>query len=291
MNRYEQEESKRYLPSIMILIIVVVLSGTFIWQYQKSPQQTVQKHQLIEIPEAQLKSEAGIDLEKEDDGGLVDISELDKVGSEKEHLNEVLNVKPELLALKGSDAFFRQALNDVSKNLSAWFKVDDVITRYLVIINDVAQSQILYKHRDFLKMPQKIAVKEDSNGLYLAREGYIRYNGLANAIASIDVQNGVRLYRTFKPLFEEVYKDFGYPAEYKVDDIFMKAAATVIESPVINHRIALVRHSVRYKFADEKLESLTDVEKQMLRMGPRNTRIIQAKLRQLVEALLVLNEE
>jgi hypothetical protein len=33
-----------------------------------------------------------------------------------------------------------------------------------------------------------------------------------------------------------------------------------------------------YKYADPKLERLNAVSKQMIRMGPRNTRIIQKKL-------------
>ena len=39
--------------------------------------------------------------------------------------------------------------------------------------------------------------------------------------------------------------------------------------------------SVTYKFADPALESLTPVQRQFLRMGPRNVRIIQGKLREI----------
>jgi len=40
-----------------------------------------------------------------------------------------------------------------------------------------------------------------------------------------------------------------------------------------------------WAFADPSLEGLGDVEKQILRMGPRNARILQAKAREISQAL------
>jgi hypothetical protein len=40
-----------------------------------------------------------------------------------------------------------------------------------------------------------------------------------------------------------------------------------------------------WQFADEKLESQGPVEKHLLRMGPRNTKLIQAKAREIAQAL------
>jgi hypothetical protein len=63
-----------------------------------------------------------------------------------------------------------------------------------------------------------------------------------------------------------------------------------LAAPVIEGRIALVRPTVNYKFADQKLEALSPVRKQMIRMGPENTRIIQNKVRMLVEELVNLKD-
>jgi Protein of unknown function (DUF3014) len=40
-----------------------------------------------------------------------------------------------------------------------------------------------------------------------------------------------------------------------------------------------------YAFADAKLEDLDEVEKHLVRMGPRNERLIQAKARELLKSL------
>jgi sRNA-binding regulator protein Hfq len=215
-------------------------------------------------------------------------------GSGKSKTNESVEegtgaVKPTKVTLEASDDSFRKAVGNVSVSLLNWFQVKDVIRKYIVIINDLSQNQILYKHRKFLKMPQKFVAKEDSQGLYIANESYARYDQFANAVVSFDVQEGLDLYLTFRPLFKQVFDEFAYPAEYRVEDIFMKAASSVLQAPVIKGRIYLRRHSVRYKFAKEELEALNGVEKQMIRMGPENTEKIQAKLRQLVEAISALN--
>jgi hypothetical protein len=46
-----------------------------------------------------------------------------------------------------------------------------------------------------------------------------------------------------------------------------------------------VRDEELYVFADPALEALSEVEKHLVRMGPRNERIVQAKARELREAL------
>ena len=51
-----------------------------------------------------------------------------------------------------------------------------------------------------------------------------------------------------------------------------------METPVITAPIMLTQPVVMYEFADSKLESLNPVQKQMIRMGPKNTRALQAKI-------------
>ena len=62
-------------------------------------------------------------------------------------------------------------------------------------------------------------------------------------------------------------------------------------APIIVEPIAVVRPSVFYKYANDDLENLSPVSKQMLRMGPKNTRTIQNKVRQLVQELIDLKDK
>ena len=285
MSRYEQKVNRNYSPVLMI-VVVIILTVLAVWLYQQNKQDTEKEVKTIDIP----MEKPALDLGRKE--SAIDDTEL-ATRSDKNLANESVEervVKPTVIKLGESDGVFRKDLGYISESLVEWFQVKDVIRKYIVIINDLSQNQILYKHRAFLKMPQKFVVKEDLQGLYIGNESYARYDRLANVISSLDIQKARDLYLTFRPLFKQVYDEFGYPAEYQVEDIFMKAAASVIEAPIVDGRVSLYRYSVGYKFAEAKLEALNDVEKQMLRMGPENTQKIQAKLRQLVEAISVLNE-
>jgi hypothetical protein len=285
MNRYGQNMNKKKSPVLLVIVVFFIVSAIWLYITNQADHDTETKP--IDIPEGKKSAIFENQVLLNDNEEKTLFSE-EKSQNEEGDNNSDIELKP--LLLEDSDESFKKSVKGVSENFLSWFNIKHVIRKYLIIINDLSQNQILYKHRKFLKIPQRIIVKNDSHGLYLAKESYGRYNLLADAIASIDTKKGIDLYVRFKPLFEQVYEEFGYPEEYRLEDIFMKAAANVLKAPRQKGRINLVRHSLRYKFADKKLEALNNVEKQMLRMGPDNTKKIQAKLRQLATAIAVLNE-
>jgi len=292
MSRYEQKVGNKYIP-IVIALISIILIATAFWFFQSGQTDNSIKSKTIKIPQQQnmLDDKQGQSSEKLKKPTPSPSSDLDSEQKKhKESLVDRVKIKDKLPELKNSDDSFQAGVEGVSGNLLEWFKKKGVIKRFIIIINDFSQGQMLYKNRTFLSPPGKIKVKNSAKGLYLSTRSYSRYDPFANAVADIDLQKGLDLYLIFRPLFEKVYKSFSYPAAYKVEDIFLKAATRVIEAPTITDRIYLVKHTISYKYADKKLESLNDVEKLMIRMGPENTKKIQAKLRQLAEAIAVLDE-
>ena len=290
MSRYEQKAKKRF-PALLIIFVIVISAVFVIFLYQKNKQEEVN----MEIKEIDIPIEKNAQLIEEH--AVLPIDEItERIDFEKspnpirikESIEESV-VKPKMPALEYSDDSFRKELKNVSEDLLHWFTDESLIRKYIMIMNDLSQNQLLYKHVSFLKMSQQIVVKTDEKGLYLGNESYHRYDRLADAIDTINVEKGLGLYLVFRPLFKQVYDGFAYPNEYSLEDMFMKASASVIKAPIIETRISLRKHSIMYKFVDKKLEALDAVDKQMLRMGPENTKKIQAKLRQLVEAISELN--
>jgi hypothetical protein len=192
--------------------------------------------------------------------------------------------------LDNSDGLLREELGGISSGLAEWLNSDGLIRKYVVIANDFAQGLRLAEHMRFLKPEQPFAVVQDNEKLSIATQSYQRYDRLAAAINALDVSATLAVYKKFRPLVLQVFKEFSYPDEYSPEDILTKAAAVMLAAPVIEGQIALLKHATHYKFADPQLESSNPVQKQMLRMGPENTRIIQNKLRSLVEALADLKE-
>jgi hypothetical protein len=59
----------------------------------------------------------------------------------------------------------------------------------------------------------------------------------------------------------------------------------VLKTPVVEGPVSLNSKTVAYEFADPRLQSLSAVQRQFLRMGPRNVKLIQAKLREIAPFL------
>jgi hypothetical protein len=59
----------------------------------------------------------------------------------------------------------------------------------------------------------------------------------------------------------------------------------LLSTPTVDGSERLKPKGIGYGYADERLESLTPAQKQLLRMGPRNVRVIKTKLRDIALAL------
>ena len=71
-----------------------------------------------------------------------------------------------------------------------------------------------------------------------------------------------------------------------MDGIILTALEQILSAPIIVEPIRLTRESVAYKFADPEIESLSPLQKQLVRSGPENTKRIQKQALLLKNALL-----
>jgi hypothetical protein len=155
----------------------------------------------------------------------------------------------------------------------------------MVITNDFAQGYRIAKHMSFLRLEEPFSVEQDENGEYIAPKSFHRYDKLAQSIQMIDAKAAVEFYQKARPLMLQVFSEFSYPQDITLETIIKKAAAEMLAAPTIEGHILLYRPSVYYRFADLKVEALSPVQKQMIRMGTENTRIIQAKVREFLVEL------
>lgn len=284
MGRYHSTENTKPNYLIFAALAVLVVAGLYYYISRQHPvEQTIAA---LDLPEEQTPTSAEEPvLAKTSESpqniqqpSVQEQTEIDAISAEE--------VAIPLPPLTESDEPFKQDLTSLSENLNTWMNTDQIITKYLTIINDASQGQRQFKHMRFLKPSEPFTTKQDEQGLYIDPQSYRRYDELAAAIDAVDVQESLKLYKKYRPLYQQVFTAFGYPEQYQIEDIFKKTAAIVLEAPVIESRIYLVRPTVRYKFKNRQLEGLDPLQKQMIRMGPINTRIIQHKVRLLVEALV-----
>ena len=191
-----------------------------------------------------------------------------------------------LPALEISDAPLQDELQTIAPQLAPWLPGEQLLPRYAAILNDLAQTQRNARHFRFLKPAMNFPAAEDAQGLFLDPQGYQRFDGFADAIASVDAQRAVALLVRYRPLLQQALAPLGRSSEEPVEDLVNQAIAALLQAPAHDApRIGLIRHGSAYRYADPRLENLDPVAKQLLRMGPRNTRIIQRKLREIAAAL------
>jgi hypothetical protein len=142
------------------------------------------------------------------------------------------------------------------------------------VVDNVAEDVSPRKQMDFVEVSPQKADKLN----------YARYDLVADVIASIDAKGLAQVLRDIHPLMETAYHKLGYP-DRKFNDVLARALKRVIDAPVMTQPPRLEPKGANFRFADDKLESLGPVEKHLLRMGPRNTKLVQGKARELAAAL------
>ena len=69
------------------------------------------------------------------------------------------------------------------------------------------------------------------------------------------------------------------------DKIFFSALEGISKTPDFPERVLLKRPVVMYEYIDPEYEALSAFQKQILRTGPRNSRLIKKKAREIEFAL------
>ena len=151
-------------------------------------------------------------------------------------------------------------------------------------MTNIADGPTPAKHLRVLR-PQSTFRTVERNGIsYVDPRSYDRYAPIADAIASVDPAAAAKLYATLKPRIEEANRELGSP-DQSFDRTLERAIVALLNTPAVDGPVQLPPKGIGYAYADERLESLTAAQKQLLRMGPRNVGIIKAKLRAIALAL------
>ncbi len=192
----------------------------------------------------------------------------------------------ELPTLSESDEWFRQKMRDFSSyaRMAEWWKFDNFIRRITAAVDNIAEGKSPRAHLTFLAPSQPFTVAKSREAISLNPQSYARYDFVADAFASIDAEKTVYTFRELKPLFQQAYRELGYP-DRDFEKTLMRAIQELLRVPIVKGNIALEEEVVTYGMADEDLQGLSAAQKHLLRMGPRNVRKIQNKLRQMAMAL------
>jgi len=181
----------------------------------------------------------------------------------------------------------RALLEAVSANpmLRGLLVAPEVARRWAVAVENLANDVVPRKQLESLAPAGAFAVVRRDGRAFIDPQSYRRFDAAGDAVASVNVDAFVIAYAALRPALEAAYRALGYP-DGSIDKAAARALHRIEVSPVRDGEVAVVEGTgATWACADPALEGLGDVEKQILRMGPRNGRILQAKAREISQAL------
>lgn len=118
------------------------------------------------------------------------------------------------------------------------------------------------------------------DAVYLSAENSRRYEPALRVMESVDTGKLVALYVRLYPLFQQAYKDLGYP-DKSFNDRLVEVIDHLLATPEVAGPVKLNRPWVMYEFADPALEARSAGQKTLIRMGNANAARVKAKLREI----------
>jgi len=164
------------------------------------------------------------------------------------------------------------------KNFEEFFHPRDIVRRIVATVDNLPREKVAQR-----LMP----VRPAGGPLVLTGEGVNRVLDAGNAARylpyvamaeSVDVGKLVAAYVRYYPLFQQAYRELGYPSEY-FNDRLVQVIDHLLAAPEIEGPVKLVQHKVLYEFADPELEGRSAGQKIMMRIGPENAARVKARLR------------
>lgn len=192
-----------------------------------------------------------------------------------------------LPALADSDTDVLDAVSKLAGNgdLRSLLAPSQLISRTVATVDALPKHSMGSSFILPLHTPKGSLQTAQANGISVIGPGNAaRYEPYIAVLESVDPHALVAWYRHSYPLFQQAYRELGYPHGY-FNDRLVTAIDDMLAAPELHGPIAVTPSGSRYLFADPQLQSLSNGQKLMVRMGPANEQQFKAKLR-MIRSLL-----
>ena len=192
--------------------------------------------------------------------------------------------EPELKlpALNESDAVVSEALAGLwdGGTLERFFNPKDFIRRVVATIDNLPRAKVALRLMPVKPVPGAFPATGAGEGLAMTPGNSARYAPYVRLFEATDSKKIVAAYVRFYPLFQQAYRELGYPQGY-FNDRLVEVIDHLLAAPELRGPVKLVQPKVFYLYADPDLESRSAGQKIMMRVGAENAARVKAKLREL----------
>lgn len=162
---------------------------------------------------------------------------------------------------------------------------EHIVERIVVSIDNLTRRQLPSRGLPVRTADGPLLTATDPSGVTVIDErNFARYADYMALVEAFDVDAAVAQYVRAYPLFQQAYRELGYPDRH-FNDRLVAVIDHLLAAPTPNLPIALVPEKAGYTYADPALHSASAGHKMLIRIGPDNAAVVKAKLRALRDAL------
>jgi hypothetical protein len=195
-------------------------------------------------------------------------------------------VRP-LPALANSDKYIIDALAKLvgNKSLMELFHADRFIRNFVATIDNLPTRRAPMKVMPVEHAAGQFVTVGPEDDLAISPSNAARYTPYVRIATAVDSRRLVALYVRFYPLFQQAYKELGYPNKY-FNDRLIVVLDDLLAAPVIKEPVKLVQPNVYFQYADPDLEARSIGQRILMRLGSKNELSVKAKLGEIRQELM-----
>lgn len=187
-----------------------------------------------------------------------------------------------LPALDTSDSTVKNALLEWpgGQQLIETLVLDGLVRRVVATIDSLPSAKVSPRLLPLRRVSGTFSVSGEEGNLVIAAENAVRYGNYLKIAEAIDSRRLAAFYFHYYPLFQQAYRDLGYPGGH-FNDRLIAVIDHLLEAPELRAPVRLARPKVLYLYADPALESRSAGQKILMRMGAENAVRIKSRLREI----------
>lgn len=190
--------------------------------------------------------------------------------------------KPQLPSLDNSDPAIKTSLAQANgSDLIPLLSQEFILRKAVRAIALMAEGGLVAQYRPLNSPMEAFQTQKNGEKIAIAAENFDRYTPYLDAAEAVGPEALAGLYNLYYPLLEKAHAELGSKSKKSFKALTIEAIDLMLAAPESKENLPLKQPTVMYLYTDPKLESLTQTQKLMLRIGPEN----QARLKKLLMAI------
>lgn len=274
----ESSEKKSLVPHFIVVgILLIIILAVVFWPSSEEADSVITPEPEIVEPEESAPAEPEVFAPKPA-APTVELEEKEEV----EPLPEPVVTEPEPLDV--SDPAVKRALLEGSTSddttVNRLLVNEGLIQRFVVSVTNLANDEMAPNHQLLTPPEQNFRVYSQAGKQWIDAASYKRYTPYVDMLESFNNEALLNMYDLYKDDIQSKYAEIG-SQNRDFNAVLLDAIDQLLDTPEVPVPVEVYTDSVAYKYADERLENLSEPQKQLLRTGPDNMRRIKAKLREI----------